>query len=187
VGVARGSHCLLTLAFAATEGALLAKKQYKGALESYDARAARVARFVHSIRPNLPVQSCDCDSFASFTADTAAAIQLCPIVEPFGPSVIDPAIDVLVVSQETRGGVEAVNSARAARSLAPVAGHVIGLVIDPTTVSAREHCIVLAHMDMQGEKTSSTTLRMRRLAPAPDSAEASPADAAMLAPAPQSA
>lgn len=49
-----------------------------------------------------------------------------PILDPFGPSVEDPSLNLIVGSQETEKGCQKVNEERKTRGLSQLDIHVIG-------------------------------------------------------------
>ncbi|XP_034049358.1 bifunctional coenzyme A synthase-like [Thalassophryne amazonica] len=69
---------------------MLKKKVLKDLIEPYDVRVQRVQEFLHDVRPSLQVE-------------------IVPLDDPFGKSVIDPLLQCIVVSEETLKGGEAVN------------------------------------------------------------------------------
>lgn len=71
-------------------------------VEPFAVRAGAVSSFLAALRPDL-------------------VLQLHAIDDPFGPSIVDPALEAIVVSSETLSGGAAVNDARAARGLGTLA------------------------------------------------------------------
>ncbi|XP_038045181.1 bifunctional coenzyme A synthase-like [Patiria miniata] len=78
-----------------------------------DARIASVRDFIHDIKPRI-LQS---DSIV-------------PITDPYGPSVVDPDMRCIVVSEETKKGGDAVNRVRQDKGLCVLDVHEISLVED---------------------------------------------------------
>lgn len=62
-------------------------------MEPYALRAQRVQEFLQDIKPSLQVK-------------------IMPLEDPYGVSVVDPLLQCIVVSEETRRGGEAVNKKR---------------------------------------------------------------------------
>lgn len=62
-------------------------------IEPYELRAAKLREFLEDVKPSL-------------------CYDIVPLADPFGPSVTDPNLQCLVVSEETRRGGEAVNKKR---------------------------------------------------------------------------
>ncbi|XP_038044641.1 phosphopantetheine adenylyltransferase 1-like [Patiria miniata] len=72
---------------------MLQRKTLPELIQPMDARIASVRDFIHDIKPRI-LQS---DSIV-------------PITDPYGPSVVDPDMRCIVVSEETKKGGDAVNS-----------------------------------------------------------------------------
>ncbi|KAJ2022291.1 hypothetical protein IWW57_004582 [Coemansia sp. S610] len=81
--------------------ALLDNKRYKEYLESYRARELNVLLFLRKIRKNI-------------------IVELVPIVDRYGPTITDPTIGALVVSQETLPGSDALNVRREELGMPPM-------------------------------------------------------------------
>lgn len=62
-------------------------------IEPYELRAAKLREFLEDVKPSL-------------------CYDIVPLADPFGPSVTDPDLQCLVVSEETHRGGEAVNKKR---------------------------------------------------------------------------
>lgn len=62
-------------------------------IEPYELRAAKLREFLEDVKPSLHYD-------------------IVPLVDPYGPSITDPDLQCLVVSEETRRGGEAVNKKR---------------------------------------------------------------------------
>lgn len=65
----------------------------KDLIEPYSLRIQRLQEFLQDIKPSLQVE-------------------IVPLDDPFGVSVVDPLLQCIVVSEETRKGGEAVNKKR---------------------------------------------------------------------------
>lgn len=72
---------------------LCAGKVLKELIEPYHLRVQRLQEFLRDIKPSLQVE-------------------IVPLDDPFGVSVVDPLLQCIVVSEETRKGGEAVNKKR---------------------------------------------------------------------------
>lgn len=59
---------------------------------------------------------------------TACSYEVCPLDDTFGPAVLRENVDILVVSEETRGAGHTLNAMRAGRGLGPVRVVVIPMV-----------------------------------------------------------
>ncbi|RDA90565.1 hypothetical protein CP533_2610 [Ophiocordyceps camponoti-saundersi (nom. inval.)] len=109
---------------------LLSKKQYAEEMQSWDERARSVMAFL-ATQFNAPTTT----SFVSGSADVdngtateirarfcdgTALVRCVDIHDPFGPTITEEAIEAIVVSGETRGGGEAINSKRTARGWQPL-------------------------------------------------------------------
>ena len=70
-------------------------------IEPIGTRTANVLGFLAEAAPNISV-------------DTP------PITDPFGPTITEPDYDAIIVSSETAGGGEAVNTKRAERGFRPL-------------------------------------------------------------------
>ncbi|XP_029312069.1 LOW QUALITY PROTEIN: bifunctional coenzyme A synthase [Cottoperca gobio] len=112
--------------------AMLNKKVLKELVEPYSLRAQRLQEFLQDIKPSLQVQ-------------------IVPLDDPYGVSVVDPLLQCIVVSEETRRGGEAVNRKRIENGLPALILHEIQLLKDAH------------HTETEEEKISSSSLRSRLL------------------------
>ncbi|NXO48615.1 COASY synthase, partial [Aramus guarauna] len=101
-------------------------------IEPYELRAAKLREFLEDVKPSL-------------------RYDIVSLVDPYGPSVTDPDLQCLVVSEETRRGGEAVNKKRLENGLPELALYEILLMKDPD------------HSQNEEEKISSSSLRQRLL------------------------
>ncbi|XP_059381076.1 bifunctional coenzyme A synthase [Carassius carassius] len=111
---------------------LLKNKLLKELIEPYDQRVQKLQDFLNDVKPSLKYE-------------------IVPLSDPFGPSITDPELQCIVVSEETRKGGEAVNRKRVENGLAELVLYEIQLLKD-------------AHRaDIEEEKISSSSLRTRLL------------------------
>ncbi|KAK2820465.1 hypothetical protein Q5P01_023424 [Channa striata] len=112
--------------------AMLKKKVLKDLIEPYGLRVQRLQEFLQDTKPSLQVE-------------------IVPLHDPFGVSVVDPLLQCIVVSEETRKGGEAVNKKRIENGLSTLVLHEIQLLKDAH------------HTETEEEKISSSSLRSRLL------------------------
>ncbi|XP_054454828.1 bifunctional coenzyme A synthase [Anoplopoma fimbria] len=112
--------------------AMLKNKMLKELVEPYSLRTQRLQEFLRDVKPSLQVE-------------------IVPLDDPYGVSVVDPLLQCIVVSEETRRGGEAVNKKRIENGLPPLILHEIQLLKDAH------------HTETEEEKISSSSLRSRLL------------------------
>ncbi|KAE8574664.1 hypothetical protein XENTR_v10003524 [Xenopus tropicalis] len=111
---------------------LLESKVLKELIEPYEQRVEKLSQFLVDVKPSL-------------------LYDVVPICDPYGPSITDPDLKCIVVSEETQRGGLAVNRKRQENELSELAVHEIKLVKD-----AR-------HAENEEEKISSSSFRNRLL------------------------
>ncbi|XP_074835250.1 bifunctional coenzyme A synthase isoform X2 [Carettochelys insculpta] len=91
---------------------LLENKMLKELIQPYGQRVEKLCEFLVDVKPSLHYD-------------------IVPLVDPCGPSVTDPDLECIVVSEETRKGGVTVNKKRLENGLSELAVHEIQLVKDP--------------------------------------------------------
>nr|PNR35401.1 hypothetical protein PHYPA_023301 [Physcomitrium patens] len=102
--------------------------KYAHLTQPLDVRRQAAEVFIKSVKPELKVQAE-------------------PITDPYGPSIVDPELEAIVVSKETLKGGESVNNKRAERGLSQLQVEVVDLLFE----------------DGNSEKISSAILREREV------------------------
>ncbi|KAJ6834680.1 phosphopantetheine adenylyltransferase 1 [Iris pallida] len=103
---------------------MLAKKELSHLIEPIETRMKAVEDYIKSVKPGL-------------------IVQVEPILDPYGPSIVDDKLDAIVVSKETLAGGLSVNRKRVEKGLPELKVEVVDLL----------------HEGTSGEKLSSTALR----------------------------
>ncbi|XP_063315010.1 bifunctional coenzyme A synthase [Pelobates fuscus] len=127
--------CLLTqqrLLIGVADKELLDDKVLKELIQPYEQRLENLSQFLVDVKPSL-------------------LYDIVPISDPYGPSITDPKLKCIVVSEETRRGGLSVNKRRLENGLWELAIHEIQLIKDPL------------HSANEEEKISSSSFRNRLL------------------------
>ncbi|XP_022109197.1 bifunctional coenzyme A synthase-like isoform X2 [Acanthaster planci] len=117
-----------------TDRSMLNRKTLPELIQPLDARIASVCDFIRDVKPHI------------LQPDSVV-----PISDPYGPSIVDPEMRCIVVSEETKRGGDAVNKNRQEKGLCVLDIHEIPLVED------------IKHAAHEEAKISSSSQRMRLL------------------------
>ncbi|KAL6876907.1 Nucleotidylyl transferase [Trichoderma novae-zelandiae] len=118
---------------------LLKNKKHAEVLQPWGVRAAKVLQFLSTIfnsasssnTGSSPPTSTPCpDELHATFRDGAALVRCVNIHDPFGPTISEEAMDVIVVSGETRSGGQAINDKRLEKGWKPLEVFEID-VLDP--------------------------------------------------------
>jgi phosphopantetheine adenylyltransferase len=159
-----GKTCTLIVGISGDE--LLVNKKYAEQLQSWDERARNVLSFLSTLleyntNAETPPAVSKPDELVATLRDGTVKVRCVNIHDPFGPTITEEDMDVIVVSAETRGGGKAINDKRTEKAWKPLE------VYEIDVLDARE---IVENQDDQGEtkiedfsaKISSTTIREQR-------------------------
>eukprot|EP00051_Salpingoeca_urceolata_P019343 m.280945 g.280945 ORF g.280945 m.280945 type:complete len:353 (+) comp19401_c3_seq5:3576-4634(+) len=102
-----------------SDGPLLKNKRFAEALQPLKVRKAAAQRFLNLVRRGVHHE-------------------VDAIVEPCGPSIVDPGLQLIALSQETQSGGATINEKRRAKGMAPLSMFVIGHVAAPQDAAVGE-------------------------------------------------
>ncbi|PQP97377.1 hypothetical protein Pyn_01085 [Prunus yedoensis var. nudiflora] len=127
------------------DGPMLTKKQFADLIQPIEERRHNVENYikVHVFHHHVHAHTHLLRSLDSAVYQAGLAVQVEPITDPYGPSIVDENLEAIVVSKETLPGGLSVNKKRADRGLSQLKIEVVDLVSEA----------------LSGDKLSSTTLR----------------------------
>ncbi|KAL8138347.1 hypothetical protein V2J09_004348 [Rumex salicifolius] len=139
------------------DGPMLIKKQFAELIQPIQKRMKNVEDYIKMYQIHQTEK--EWDLFASYIGDERITdghyecanppqrahlvVQVEPITDPYGPSIVDEHLEAIIVSKETLPGGLSVNRKRAEKGLSQLKIEVVDLVSE----------------EMSGEKVSSSTLR----------------------------
>ncbi|KAK2714276.1 hypothetical protein QYM36_008738 [Artemia franciscana] len=125
-------RCSNSLTVGITDGSMIEGKTLFELIRPVNERIEYVKKFLKLIAPSL-------------------CTKIVPIYDPFGPSISDPNLELIVVSDETLKGGQRVNEKRLEKGLSPLKLHRISLIEDTNKELGDE------------DKMSSSSLRKKKL------------------------
>ncbi|GFP59935.1 uncharacterized protein C1F12.08 [Trichoderma asperellum] len=159
-----GKQAVLVVGISGDE--LLTKKKYAEVLQPWDVRASNVLRFLSTIFNSAsssntnslpPTSSPSRDELHATFCDGAVLVRCVNIHDPFGPTITEEVMDVIVVSGETRSGGQAINDKRTERGWKPLDVFEID-VLDPNDILEESNS---DQNNGFASKISSTEIRQR--------------------------
>ncbi|KAI5458233.1 hypothetical protein BGZ63DRAFT_392956 [Mariannaea sp. PMI_226] len=161
-----GDACTLIVGISGDE--LLVKKKYAEELQSWDERARSVLSFLSTLLEyNTTASSVSTvskpDELVATMRNGTIKVRCVNLHDPFGPTISEEEMDLIVVSAETRGGGKAINDKRTEKGWKPLE------VYEIDVLDAQE---IVEHNDKEepkktedfSAKISSTTIRQQRAA-----------------------
>ncbi|KAL7897091.1 hypothetical protein HDV63DRAFT_405821 [Trichoderma sp. SZMC 28014] len=145
---------------------LLTNKKYAEVLQPWAVRANNVLQFLSTIFNSAsssntnslpPTSSPSQDELHATFRNGAVLVRCVNIHDPFGPTITEEVMDVIVVSGETRSGGQAINDKRTERGWKPLGVFEID-VLDPQDISEESNG---AQSNGFASKISSTEIRQR--------------------------
>lgn len=159
-----GKQAVLIVGISGDE--LLTNKKYAEVLQPWDVRANNVLKFLSTIFNSAstsntnslpPTSSPSQDELHATFRNGTVLVRCVNIHDPFGPTITEQVMDVIVVSGETRSGGQAINDKRTERGWKPLDVFEID-VLDPQDISEEGNG---AQSNSFASKISSTEIRQR--------------------------
>ncbi|KAH7166316.1 hypothetical protein EDB81DRAFT_283983 [Dactylonectria macrodidyma] len=157
-----GNTCTLIVGISGDE--LLVNKKYAEELQSWDERAQNVLSFLCTLlelktTTTVPLTVSEPDELVATLRNGTVRVRCVNIHDPFGPTITEENMDVIVVSAETRGGGKAINDRRTEKGWHPLEVYEID-VLDARGMDEGSE----AKAEDFSAKISSTTIREQRAA-----------------------
>lgn len=158
-----GKQAVLIVGISGDE--LLKNKKYAEVLQSWDVRANKVLQFLSTVFNSAsssntnslpPTTAPSPDELHATFRDGTVLVRCVNIHDPFGPTISEEIMDVLVVSGETRSGGQAINDKRTEKGWKPLEVFEID-VLDPHELTEANG----VQSNGFASKISSTAIRQR--------------------------
>jgi phosphopantetheine adenylyltransferase len=159
-----GKQAVLIVGISGDE--LLKNKKYAEVLQPWDVRANKVLQFLSTIFNSAsssntnslpPTSSPSPDELHATFRDGTVLVRCVNIHDPFGPTISEEIMDVIVVSGETRSGGQAINDKRTEKGWKPLDVFEID-VLDPHDIMEDNNSV---QSNGFASKISSTVIRQR--------------------------
>ncbi|KAL7939226.1 hypothetical protein V8C35DRAFT_286069 [Trichoderma chlorosporum] len=159
-----GKHSVLIVGISGDE--LLKNKKHAEVLQPWDVRANKVLQFLSTILNSAsssntntlpPTSTPSPDEIHATFRDGTVLVRCVNIHDPFGPTITEEVMDVIVVSGETRSGGQAINDKRTEKGWRPLEVFEID-VLDPNDIAEDDSG---AQSNGFASKISSTAIRQR--------------------------